>query len=395
MYKRALEDRLRSASRSVLLLGPRQVGKSTLLALLRPDLTINLASPQTFRDYVTEPQRLEHELRAAGPAVRTILIDEVQKVPPLLDAVQAIIDETPRRFRFLLSGSSARKLRRGQANLLPGRIHLHHLHPLLRSEIGAEFRLERALAHGTLPGIYAESDPQVRAMDLRGYVDAYLREEVQAEALVRSLGGYARLLDLVAASSGRVLNLSALCRDAGIGYETARRYFEVLEDTLLVFRVPAWSGSDRASLVAHPKLFMFDSGVRNALLRRPLDRCLDDERGLMLEHLVAQELYRRAGGLWPELSLFHYRTKHGAELDFVMQVGRELWAVEVKASRRISPVDLSGMESFSTRARRVRRKIVLFLGPRKQKIEDVEVLPLYEFLDELPSFRDEAGSRES
>ncbi len=139
MYERVLLPTLARGRRNVLLLGPRQVGKSTLLSSLEPDLTINLASPATFRDYVTQPERLELELRAADRAVRTVFIDEVQRVPALLDAVQVLVDDQPRRFRFLLSGSSARKLRRGQANLLPGRIHLHHLHPLLASELAGDF----------------------------------------------------------------------------------------------------------------------------------------------------------------------------------------------------------------------------------------------------------------
>lgn len=383
MYERVLRGALAASRRSVLVLGPRQVGKSTLLRSLAPDLTLNLASPATFRDYVTRPERLEAELRAAPAAIRTVFLDEVQRVPALLDLVQVFLDERPARFRFLLSGSSARKLRRGQANLLPGRIHLHHLHPLLACELGDDFDLDRALAHGTLPGIYAEPDPATRAADLRGYVDGYLREEIQAEALVRDIGGYARLLDLVAAASGKVLNLSALCQDAGLGYETARRYLEVLEDTLVVVRVPAWSGADRASLVAHPRIFLFDLGVRNALLRRPLDRPLEDERGTLLEHLVGYELHRRLSGLWPDASLSHYRTRHGAEVDFVLQIGREIWGIEVKASREVARTALGGLASLAERARRVTRRVVVFLGPRPQRIDGVEVLPLAAFLDDL------------
>ena len=384
MYERRLDRALHSSPRSVLLLGPRQVGKSTLLAALEPDLSLNLASPGTFRDFVRHPERLEQELLAAPPSTATVFIDEVQRVPALLDAVQVFLDRRPPRFRFLLSGSSARKLRRGQANLLPGRVHVHYLHPLLACEIGADFELDRALAHGTLPGIYAERDPSTRAADLRAYADTYLREEVQAEALVRHVGGFARLLDLVAVSSGRIVNTHALCKDAGLGYETARRYLEILEDTLVAFRVPAWSGSERASLVRHAKLYLFDIGVRNALLRRPLDRPLDDERGLLLEHLVAGELHRRLGTLWPEAALFHYRTRHGVEVDFVLEVGRELWGVEVKASRRVDRGMLRGLNAFAARYDRVRRRIVVFLGPRRQDLEGVEVLPLAEFLDLLP-----------
>jgi predicted AAA+ superfamily ATPase len=379
-----LSNKMMANRRNVLLLGPRQVGKSTLLSTLNPDLTLNLASPQTFREYLTQPERLEYELAAKDSAIRTVFIDEVQKVPAILDTIQTLVDAQPTRWRFFLSGSSARKLRRGHANLLPGRIHRYDLSPLVARELGEAFDLNRVLAHGTLPGIYAEQDSELRAQDLRGYVDAYLREEIQAEALVRNLGGYARLLELVAASSGRILNVNALCREAGIGYETTRRYLEVLEDTLLVYRIPAWSSTTRSSLIAHPKYYFFDLGVRNALLRRPLDRCLEDERGLLLEHLLAQELTARRGILWPEMVCFHYRTRHGAEIDFVLEIGREIWAIEVKSAQRVSHSDLSGFSSLTERTKRVTRKLLIYLGTRRQHMEGVEVLPLKEFLNELP-----------
>lgn len=384
MYERLLLSHLQRDSKSVLLLGPRQAGKSTLLSSLNPDLQLNLADPATFRKYVTKPERLETELAAAGPKVRTVFLDEVQRVPALLDVVQIVTDRSPGRFRFLLSGSSARKLRRGKANPLPGRIHLYQIAPLFRRELGGDFSLERSLSHGTLPGIYGQADPQVRARDLQGYVDAYLREEIQAEALVRDIGGYSRLLDLMAAASGRILNLNALCREAGIIHQTARRYVEILEDTLLLFNLPAWSGSDRASLVAHPKPYLFDIGVRNALLGRPLDRFAEDEKGLLLEHWIAQELHGRMGALWPELTLFHYRTRSGGEVDFVLRIGRELWGVEVKASRQVSERDLSGLDSLAGRAKGLKRRIVVFLGDLKLKIGDTEVFPLEEFLGLLP-----------
>ena len=383
MYERLLTPRLSGNRRNILLLGPRQVGKSTLLASLDPDLRVDLSSLDTFRHYVSDPGRLERELDAAPTGVRTVFIDEVQRVPPLLDVVQSQVDRHPRRYRFLLSGSSARKLRRGHANLLPGRVLIEYLHPLLACELGGEFDVERALAHGTLPGIYAEPDPELRARDLRSYTDAYLREEVQAEALVRDVGAYSRLLDLVAAASGRVINLHAMSGDAAVGYETARRYLDVLEDTLLLHRIPAWAGSDRASLVAHPKLLFFDLGVRNALLRRPLDRPLDDERGLLLEHLVGLELQRRCGGVWPESRLFHFRTRRGAEVDFVLQRGREVWAIEVKASRSIHGADTKGLSAFAERAGRPARSIVVHLGPRRERVNESEAVPVREFLSEL------------
>ena len=384
MYERSLTRILRGSQRSILLLGPRQVGKSTLLSSLGPDLTLNFASPHVFRDYVGHPERLERELHAAPESVRTVFLDEVQRIPALLDAVQVAVDERPSRFRFLLSGSSARKLRRGQANLLPGRVQVHRLHPLTVRELGKAFDLNRVLAHGTLPGIYREPDPDARVADLRSYTDSYLREEVQAETLVRNVGGFSRLLDLVAAASGRILNVHNLSRDAGLGYETARRYLEVLEDTLVAFRVPAWSGSDRANLIRHGKLFLFDIGVRNALLRRPLDRPLDDERGLLLEHLVALELFQRLTSFWPQANLHHYRTRHGVEVDFVLSFGRETWGIEVKSSRRAHTSMLRGLKGLAYRNPQVTRKILVFLGPRPQLLDGVEVLPLEDFLELLP-----------
>ncbi len=352
---------------------------------MAPDLELNFADPGVHRRYLAHPELLLEILDAAPASTRIVFIDEVQKVPALLDAIQVVLDSKPKRFRFLLSGSSARKLKRGQANLLPGRVVVYTMHPLLERELGALFHLDRALAHGTLPATWTEDEPDQRAELLRSYADVYLREEVQAEALVRDLGGYARMLDFVAAASGTTVNVNALCRAAEIQHETARRYLDVLEDTLVMFRVPAWSGSDRASLVAHPKLYLFDIGVRNALLRRPLDHPLEDERGLLLEHFIAQEIHRRTGTLWPEARLFHYRTKHGAEVDFVVEVGRDLWGIEVKSARRVSTDMLSGLASLADRTKRLKRKIVVCMTDRPARLGDVEVLPIREFLAELPA----------
>ncbi len=384
MYERILTLLLAEGKKSLLLLGPRQVGKSTLLKSLNPDLALNFADPRSFREYVARPEKLSNELDAADVGIKSIFLDEVQRVPALLDVVQVILDNHPRRFRFLLSGSSARKLRKGHANLLPGRIHVYQLHPLLASELGTDFNLNRVMAQGSLPGIYAEKDPKERFASLTAYADIYLREEIQAEALVRDVGGYGRLLEIVAASSGKILNLNAICRDAGIRYETARRYLEVLVDTLVAFTVPAWSGSDRASLIAHPKVFLFDLGVRNALLRHPLDEPLEEEKGLLLEHLVAYEIHRRLGGLWPGAQLFHYRSRNGAEVDFVVESGKEIWGIEVKSSRDSVGIKLSGLESLQERVGRLHRKIVVFLGTRKQVRDGVEFLPLEDFLQQLP-----------
>lgn len=385
MYQRHITDLLaRHPRTSVLLLGPRQVGKSTLLRSLAPDLVVDLSSAAAYREFVGHPERLERELLTGSTSHRTVLIDEVQRIPALLDVAQTLIDAHGDHFRFLLSGSSARKLRRGQANLLPGRVVVHALHPLLGTEIADDFDLDRVLAHGTLPGIYGEADPELRGLLLRSYADTYLREEIQAEALVRDVGGFARLFDLVAAASGRILNLNALCQDAGIAYDTARRYMAVLEDTLVLWRVPAWSGSERGKLVAHPKILLFDLGVRNALLRRPLDRPLPDEKGMLFEHFIGLELLRRTGSLWPEARVYHFRTRSGLEVDYLIEVGREMWGIEVKASENVGRSDLRGLAALSDHVPRLARRIVVFTGARRQRLEDVDVLPVREFLAGLP-----------
>lgn len=388
MYERALLRTLRKfEKKSILLLGPRQVGKSTLLKSLEPEVSIDLSGAEAYRKYVGHPERLERELRlpVKSRGRRTVFIDEVQRIPALLDVVQSVLDSAPDHFRFLLSGSSARKLRGGQANLLPGRVLVHALHPLIEAELGSDFHLDRALAHGTLPGVYSEVDSELRGRILRSYADTYLREEIQAEALVRDIGGFSRLFDLIAAASGRILNLNALSQDAGVVYDTARRYIAVLEDTLVLWRIPAWSGSDRASLVAHPKILLFDLGVRNALLRRPLDQPLPDERGLLLEHFVGLELLRRIGTIWPEARLFHFRTRSGLEVDYVLEVGRELWGIEVKASESTSRQDFRGLAGLAARTKSLKRRIVVYLGDRAQHDEGHEILPLREFLAGLPS----------
>lgn len=384
MYERLIKADISRSQRSVLVLGPRQVGKSTLLLSLKPDLILNFADFSTFRDYSAHPDQLGKELAALPDTRHLIMLDEIQKVPALLDTVQVILDQSPKRFRFLISGSSARKLRRGSANLLPGRIHMYQLHPLLERELKEDFNLERALAHGTLPGVYAAPDQKTRENDLRTYVDAYLREEIQAEALVREIGGYTRLLDIIAAVSGSILNMHAISKEIGVSYETVRRYLDVLEDTLVAFRIPAWSGSDKGALVSHPRIYLFDLGVRNALLRRPLDRILEDERGKLFEHFMAYELHRRVGSLWPEARLFHFRTRHGAEIDFVIEAGKELWGIEVKSSAVINRSIGPGFEALTHRTAKLKRKIVIFTGERAQIFNGIEILPFRQFLNLLP-----------
>ncbi len=208
MIARTLEPLLRKSKKSVLVLGPRQTGKSTLIRNVEPELSINLALESTYLEFARNPAELPQRL-AAKP-YKTVFIDEVQRLPTLLNTLQALLDETPRPPKFYLTGSSARKLRRGNANLLPGRIHTYHLGPLTSAELGRSVNVRRALSTGMLPGIWTEPEERERLKTLRSYAATYLKEEIQAEALTRSLEGFSRFLFVAAAEAGKFLDLSQL-----------------------------------------------------------------------------------------------------------------------------------------------------------------------------------------
>ena len=287
--------------RSALLLGPRQTGKSTLVRSLLPgrSWSVDLLQHDAFLRYSKEPARFRREVEAQVRAgTRVVFVDEIQRVPALLEEIHGLIEA--HRVRFLLTGSSARKLRRGAANLLAGRAATRRLHPLTLAEQGGRFDLERTLRYGSLPAVVTGSERDARDL-LASYAETYLREEVQAEAVVRNLGGFARFLDIVAAESGGIVNASAVARDAALAPRTVQEYYQILEDTLIGYRLEPWRHSPRARLVGHPRFYLFDTGVTNALARRlgaPPDPV---SRGRLFEQWVVLECarlldYRRVRG---------------------------------------------------------------------------------------------------
>jgi predicted AAA+ superfamily ATPase len=345
--------------RSVLLLGPRQTGKSTfvLSSIPRASVTIDLLRHDEFLRFSKDPSLLEREtVEHARRGTRVVLIHEVQKVPALLDAVHRLIERTS--LRFVLTGSSARKLRRGGANLLAGRATQLSMHPLTAREVGAEFDLERALRLGTLPPVVGGSESAAREL-LRTYADTYLREEIQAESIVRNLGGFARFLDVAAAQCGELLNASSVARDAGLAARSVQEYFQILEDTLIGFRLEAWRRSVRSRLVAHPRFYFFDTGVTNALNRR-LTATIDPTlRGRLFEQWLVLECRRLVEYARSETRLFFWRTNHGAEVDLLVERhGKLVAAVETKTARRIGGGDLSGLRAFAVENPKVPRFVV-------------------------------------
>lgn len=381
MIIRGLEPFLARSRRSVLLLGPRQTGKSTLMARLAPDLTLNLAHEPTYLEFARNPRELEERLGALGRRASTVLIDEVQRLPSLLNTVQVVLDRPGNRIRFLLTGSSARKLRRGNANLLPGRVHTYQLGPIAARELDYALDTRKALATGTLPGILGEPDALERQKTLRSYAATYLKEEVQAESLTRNLEGFARFLSIAAERASQHLDLSKLAAAAQVARQSAVRYFEILEDTLIVRRADPFSKSANRRLVQHPKFYFFDVGVRNGLLAS-FDVGADRIGGLF-EQLVFSQLVASAAAADVDIRISSYRTAGGAEVDLVVELPRRLWAIELKAARSAQPSDLRGLRSFAEFHGKRLDAAVWYLGHERRRIDEVEVVPWQEGLRDL------------
>lgn len=366
---------LARSKKSVLLLGPRQTGKSTLIAALGPTMTFNLAHESTYLEFASNPRELDERL---APLVRhgkaaTVLIDEVQRLPSLLNTLQAILDRPDNHVRFFLTGSSARKLRRGGANLLPGRIHTYRLGPIASLEVDHRLDTRQALSTGTLPGVLTEPDRATREKTLRSYAGTYLKEEIQAESLTRNLEGFARVLTTVAEWAGHHLDLSKIAQAAQVSRQTAVRYFEILEDTLVVVRADPFTKSISRRLVQHPKFFFFDVGVRNGLLGA-FD-VSPDRIGALFEHLVFTQITASAAALDLDVRVSSYRTEHGSEVDFIVEIGREVWAIELKASRNVAPAALRGLLAFADFYGKRHQALVLYMGDDARQIDGIDVLP--------------------
>jgi predicted AAA+ superfamily ATPase len=325
----------------------------------------------------------------AVPKVGLVALDEVQRVPALLNMVQHIIDlskRAERPLRFVLSGSSARKLRKGGANLLPGRVALEYMDPLTTQELGARFDLERCLQVGCLPGIFLGGDDALSLLDT--YVEVYLREEIQAEALARDIGAFARMLDVVAIVSGSWLNYSKIASDTEIPKETIRRYVDVLVDTLVLFRIPPFRPKLKITrrVTQADKIFLFDVGVRNALLGTHRSPVAPDRRGESFEHWLVLQIIYLNRALKKGWSLSSYRTEGGAEVDLVIERDRDIIGIEIKASRNIATRDARGLASLAEtigRYKPLRRWIAAQVDEVERLPDGTEVMPFLMLLDRL------------
>ena len=338
---------------SFFLFGPRLTGKSTLLrqAFTGEDtLFLDLLQPSVHQKYLAEPETLKREIEAVKDKCKRVVLDEIQRAPALLDVAHHLMESpSSRHLQFIMSGSSARKLKRSKANLLGGRAWSLELFPLTHEELGKDFSLEKALSFGTLPRIYASQGDEAE-QGLRAYVETYLTEEIKAEALTRNLGAFIRFLPMAAAESGRTINASNIGREVGVSYKTVQEYFQILEDTLLGFWLEPYAKSARKRMAKQPKFYFFDTGVLRALkktLKVPLEPS-SPEFGGLFENYFINEVRRLNSYRRLDLTLSFYRTEAGAEVDLIVQRPGKSWlALEIKATQRPSSSLCSGLLSFA------------------------------------------------
>ncbi len=385
-----------SKNKIKVVLGPRQTGKSTLLKQILPPSGkwINLQESQIRNQYEARPHTLSEQLHAhkkKGEAPSIIILDEIQKVPPLLDEVQYLFDQSPKDYNFYLTGSSARKLRAHSANLLPGRSHIFHLSPLTLWEAGGGTEkysstilpppfqtrqkkfpsspLEQKLLFGGLPGIYLEK-PESQKLSLRGYVELYLEEEIRREGVIKDIGPFHRFLELAALESGNMMNLTKLSNESGIAVTTIRHYYQVLIDTFMGYWLDPYITQNRKRLLTTPRFYLFDLGVRNAAAKLPLNEDLVTLHcGHLFEHWVALELIHRTKILGPEYQVYFWKTKSGAEVDFILKTPKEVIPIEVKWTDKPNLQDGRHLHTFMEHEKKAQRGYIICRVPEMRKLD--------------------------
>lgn len=364
--------------------GARKTGKSTFLKKVFPGAVYyDLLKTDELTRLMAKPHLLREELLATNKEklLLPVIIDEIQKIPALLDEVHWLIENE--HIGFILCGSSARKLKHGAANLLGGRAWRFEFYPLIYKEI-PDFDLLRALNHGLLPTHYITTNP---TRFLRAYIGDYLHEEIQSEALVRNLPGFARFLDVIGFSNGEMTNYKNIAQDCAIDAKTVKEYYQIMIDTLFGYYIyPYVKKPKRQIISATPKFYLFDVGVANYLARRTINELRGQEAGAAFEHYILMELLAYVGLNELDLPLCYWRSKSGMEVDFVIDTGKDVIAIEVKISSDPSPNDYKGLRAFCDDYR-PKRALVVCQAPRKRVVSfdqyKIEIVPWEEFIAEL------------
>lgn len=358
------------------LFGPRGTGKTTWLAQhCRDALFLDLLDPAVERELQSRPEALRERVEAM-PRPGTVVIDEVQRAPAVLTVVHALIEQKRAGRRFILTGSSARKLRATGVDLLGGRAANKSMHPFLACELGDAFDLEQALTLGLVPGVVSAAEPRLA---LRAYLGLYMRQEVKAEGLVRNLDAFGRFLEAISFSHGQAINLANVARECQVSRTTVEGYLEVLEDLLLSYRVPMFQRRAQRQLTSHPKFYWFDAGVfGSARPRGPLDRP-EEIGGAALEGLVAQHLRAWIDYSEADVRLHFWRTRSGTEVDFVVYGKDGFWGIEVKNHAKVFDADLRGLAAIGEDYPQCKR-LLLHRGRERKRIGGVLCMPVAEFL---------------
>lgn len=375
MYPRLLKP---PQNKSFFLFGPRGTGKTTWVKKSFPQaLYLDLLEAELFNDFLANPQRLENYVPQGFSDF--VIIDEIQRVPELLNEVHRLIEKY--HYKFILTGSSPRKIKRSKGpNLLAGRALTYFFHPLTAVELGPDFRLEHSLKFGQLPAVYREENPKKY---LESYVQTYLEEEIQQEGLTRSLSAFSRFMEVASFSQGNILNASAVAREAAIERKVVENYFTILEDLLIGYRLFPFTKRAKRRLVAHPKFYFFDVGVyRTVRPTGPLDlpEMID---GAALESLFFQELLATNHNLDLGYHLYYYRTATGTEVDFVAYGERGICAFEIKRTAKVTSQMLRGLKQF-LKEYPLAKVFFIYGGKRKMRDGAVEIIPLGQALKNLP-----------
>jgi predicted AAA+ superfamily ATPase len=372
---------IRPPKQPFFLFGVRGVGKSTWARnTFQESHRIDLLDEGRYQSLLADPELFADELRTQRPGA-WVIVDEVQRIPGLLNYVHQFIED--RGLRFVLLGSSARKLKTSGTNLLAGRALWNIMYPFVPEELGEDFDFEAVLRYGSIPLVWTSPD---REKTLESYVHLYLREEIRAESLVRNLPGFARFLPVAALCHGQVVNISGIARDSGTARTTVSGYLEILEDTLLASRLPAFEARLRVRERKHPKLYWTDPGLVRAV-KRQLGPVTDEEKGALIEGwiFVLLKAYAEVRRLYDEIFYWAPSQSSGVEVDFLLRRGRELLALEVKGARRFSRSWLRGLKAIGGLDGLVRR-IIVHPGPRAlETVSGIEVWSIDELLERLAS----------
>lgn len=364
-----IEEALRK--KSCFLFGPRQTGKTWLIRhALKKYRTYNLLDNETYLKLNRNPERLRQE---CTPQDKIIILDEIQKLPSLLDEVHFMIEE--HGIHFLLTGSSARKLRHGGVNLLGGRARIKHLYPFNFFELKDRFDLSRAINYGLLPPVYFSDSPEE---DLEAYVGTYLKEEIAAEGLTRNIPAFSRFLEVAALCNGQLINYTKISNDAQVARSTVQEYFQILKDTLIASEISAWKKSKRRKPITTSKFYFFDTGVARFLQNRSVIKPGSPEFGEAFETYIFHELksfhdYRQAG------ELHYWRSVSGYEVDFILS---DVTGVEVKASKTVGPQDLKGLLALQEE-KKLKSYVCVCLESQPRVVSGIHIVPWRLFLENL------------